>query len=79
MNSIDLNSLCDVELVVGLPCILSMLKCVHALIKITQNKDNVFMCDFLEFVKLAQQKLYRFYYDPYAKYEDPTFDEFNSI
>jgi hypothetical protein len=29
-------------------------ECVHALIKIAQNKDNVFMCDFLEFVKLAQ-------------------------
>ncbi len=39
----------------------------------------MFMSDFLDFVKLAQQELYQFYYDPYAKYEDLTFDEFNSI
>jgi hypothetical protein len=74
----NLNCLCDVELVLGLPCILLMFECVHALIKIAQNKD-VFMCNFVEFVKLTQQELYRFYYDPYAKYEDLTFDEFNSI
>ncbi len=55
-----------------------MLECVHTLIKIAQNKD-VFMCDFVEFVKLAQQKLYQFLYDPYAKYENLAFDEFNSI
>jgi len=30
----NLNSLCDVELIFGLPCILLMLECVHALIKI---------------------------------------------
>ncbi len=31
------------------------------------------------FVKLAQHELYQFYCDFYAKYEDLTFDEFNSI
>jgi hypothetical protein len=34
-----LNSLCDVEPIFGLPCIVSMFECVHALIIITQNKD----------------------------------------
>jgi len=34
-----LNSLCDVEPIFGLPCIVSMFDCVHALIIITQNKD----------------------------------------
>ncbi len=46
--------------------------------KIAQNKD-VFMCNFVESIKLAQLELYWFYCDPYAKYEDSTFDEFNSI
>ncbi len=40
---------------------------------------NVFMCDFVESVKLAQIKLYKLYYDPYTKFDDPTFDEFNVI
>jgi hypothetical protein len=74
-----MNSLCDLELIVGLPYILPMLECVHALIKTAHNKDNVSMCNFLEFVKLAQQELFQFYCDPYAKYEDSAFDEFNSI
>jgi hypothetical protein len=75
----NLNSLCDVELILlGLPCILLMFGCVHALMKIAQNKD-VFMCNFVESIKLAQLELYWFYCDPYAKYEDSTFDEFNSI
>ncbi len=28
---------------------------------------------------MAQQKFYRFYYDPYVKFEDPTFNDFNAI
>jgi hypothetical protein len=55
-----------------------MFECVHALINLTQNKD-LFMCDFLIVVKLAQQKLYWLYYDLFAKYEVETFDYFNSI
>ncbi len=74
----NLNYLSDVELILKLACILSMLEYVHVLIKITQKKD-VFVCDFVESIKLAQQQLYWLYCDPYAKYEDSTFDEFNSI
>jgi hypothetical protein len=31
------------------------------------------------FVKLAQVELYTFYCDPYAKFKDPTFDNFHPI
>jgi hypothetical protein len=72
------NSLCDVEVIPGLRCILSLLKCVHALIKVAQIKD-VFVCNFVEVVKVTQQEFYRLYCDPYAKFEDPTFDNFNVI
>ncbi len=74
----NLNSLCDVEFILKLPCILLMFEYVHALIKIAQRKD-VFMCNFVESIKLARRKLYRLYCNPYAKYEDSAFDEFNSI
>jgi hypothetical protein len=33
----------------------------------------------VDFVKVAQQKFYRFYCDPYVKFEDPTFKDFNAI
>jgi len=70
-----LNALCDVEFILGLPYVFPLLECVHLLIKVTQNKD-VFVCDF---VKVAQQKLYRFYHDLIVKYESPNFEDFNSI
>jgi hypothetical protein len=33
----------------------------------------------VEVVKVAQQKFYRLYFDPYVKFEDTTFDNFNVI
>jgi len=33
----------------------------------------------MEAMKGAQQNLYLLYYDPCAKFEDPTFDDFNAI
>jgi hypothetical protein len=33
----------------------------------------------MEFVKIAQQELFRFYYDLYAKFEDSIFNDFNII
>ncbi len=50
---------CDIEFIIGLPFILLMLECVHALIKFALNKD-VFVCDFVKFVKLAQQEYISF-------------------
>lgn len=33
----NLNAMCDVELIMGLPCILPLLECLHTLIKIAQG------------------------------------------
>ncbi len=33
----------------------------------------------MEGVKLAQHKLYKLYCDPYIRFDDPTFDDFNAI
>jgi hypothetical protein len=30
----NLNAMCDVELILGLPCVQPLLKCLHTLIKI---------------------------------------------
>lgn len=74
----NLNFLCDVEVILGLRCILPLFECVHNLIKVAQIK-NVFVCNFVEIVKVAQQEFYSFYSDPYAKFEDPTSNIFNVI
>jgi len=35
----NLKSLCDVEIILRLPCILLFFKCVHVLIKVAKGKD----------------------------------------
>jgi hypothetical protein len=50
-----LNSLCDVEFILGLPCIMPLLECVHMLIKFTQVRD-VFVYNFVDIVEMAHQK-----------------------
>jgi hypothetical protein len=74
----NLIVLCDVEVILGIPCILTTFECVHALIKIAHSMD-VFVCEFVEFVKLAHQKLYWFHCDLYVNYEDHGFDDSNFI
>ncbi len=48
------------------------------LTKIAQHK-NIFVCDFVNFVKLAQYELYRFNCNPYAKLKNSTFEYYNYI
>lgn len=70
--------LCEIDLILGFPCMLPLLEIMNTLIKIAQG-TNVFVYDFVDVVKLAQQELYLLYYDPYAKFEDLAFDDINSI
>ncbi len=63
------------ELVLGLPCILSTLEVMHTLIKYVYKWD-VFICEFLDTVKLIEVELYRLYVNLFYKYDDPTFNEF---
>jgi hypothetical protein len=74
----NLNGMCEVEFILGLPYIFPLLECVHTLIKISQGR-NVFVCDFVESVKKVQQKLYKLYCDLYTRFDDLTFDDFNVI
>jgi len=77
-TSKNLSVLCDMELILGLPCLLRLLECVHNLINIVQGQD-VFVCNLVEVVKLAQLELYRLYCHSFTKFKDVTFDDFNAI
>jgi len=74
----NLNEMCDIEFILGLCCNLPLFEIIHMLIQIAQGKD-VFVCDFVNFVKFVQHELYKPYCDPYAKFEDLDFDDFNLI
>jgi hypothetical protein len=75
-ENLDLS--CDLELVFGLPCILPMLEMVHTLIKYAQRQD-VFICEFIDDVKSIEVKLHRLYVDPFCKYDDYAFNEFTVV
>jgi hypothetical protein len=47
----------------------------HTLIKYAQRWD-VFICEFLDTVKLAEVELYQLYVNPFYKYDDLAFNEF---
>jgi hypothetical protein len=54
--------LCDIEVVMGLACIMFLLESVHALIKFAQAYDT-FVCGFVIVVKMCCAKLYNMYFD----------------
>jgi hypothetical protein len=74
----NLQKLLDLELIFGLHCILSLLELVQTLIKYTQGKD-VYICDFVEAIKMCKVKLYELYIYHECKFKDETFNAFHSL
>jgi hypothetical protein len=64
--------LCDVEIVMGLTCVLPMLEEVQNLNKLAQNID-CFICDFVVVMKLIQVDLYKVYVDPKCHFSHVQF------
>jgi hypothetical protein len=58
----NLLNLCDIDMIFGLPCILPMLESMNGLMKFAHGKD-VFVCDYIIFVKICQGDLYKMYND----------------
>jgi hypothetical protein len=38
---------------------------------------GMFVYNFMDVIKMAQHELFKLYYNPFTKYENPTFYEFN--
>jgi hypothetical protein len=67
--------LCDVEVFLGLTCIMPLLEAVHAFIKFAQAQD-CFVCDFITFMKMCCAELYNMYFDLEKKYSHEHFKAF---
>ncbi len=59
----------NVELIIGLNCILLLLELVYTLIKYAQERD-VYVYDFVEVIKISISKLYELYIDLECKFKD---------
>jgi hypothetical protein len=62
----------------GLHDIVPFLDCVHALIKLAQSYD-VFVCNFIDAMKVCQLQFFWLYSNPYIKIDDPILNELNAF
>jgi hypothetical protein len=53
----NMGYLSDIQMIMGLICIMPLLKVVHTLIKFVQGQ-NTFVCDFVTSVKICCVELY---------------------
>jgi hypothetical protein len=74
----NLNLLCEIELLLGLACILPMLEALNYLIKFSQH-TTCFVCDMVTAVKLCQADLYSWYVDSDTTYSADVFCKFKDI
>jgi hypothetical protein len=68
----NLNLLCEIEFLLGLACILSMLEALNYLLKFSQQ-TTYFVCDMVAVVKLCQADLYSWYVDSDTAYATDVF------
>jgi hypothetical protein len=72
------ENLCDLQVLLGLVCILPMLESVHALIKIAQMRD-LYVCDLVATIKVNQDDIYMTYCYQTSKFTIDNFWAFKSL
>jgi hypothetical protein len=72
------SGLTDVQIVVGLGCLLPMLKATNALMKAAQHNE-VFVCDYLAGVKTLQTDLANMYVEPRTRFTQGPFWDFIAL
>ncbi len=72
----NVQKLLDIELILSLHYILPFLELVHMLIKYAQRQD-VYICDFVETIKMCKSKMYELYNDLECKFKDEVFNGFH--
>jgi hypothetical protein len=70
--------LCDLQVLLGLACILPLLEPIHALIKFTQIRD-VYVRDLMVVIMVCQGDIYMMYYDQTSKFTTNNFWAFKSL
>jgi hypothetical protein len=70
--------LCDVAMLLVLPCVLPLLECVNELMKFAQSRD-VFIFDYIAAVKICQADLYMMYMDSETSFKKQHFQMFCDV
>jgi hypothetical protein len=72
------SGLTDVQIIVGLTCLMPMLRMANGLMKATQ-KNDVFVCDYLAAIKIFQRDPAQMYIEPQSRFTHELFWDFNSM
>jgi len=68
----------DIEVLLSLALFIRLLNVVHALIKLSQAID-IFVCDFMQAIKLCQSELARLFIDRESSYSKEDFRAYNDL
>ncbi len=74
----NLELLCDCELILGLPCLMPMMKVVHTFIKYVQC-INDFIMNFMNVVNLGKVYLFCLYTNSLSNFDYYLFDDFTKV
>jgi hypothetical protein len=74
----NFDFLVDIELLLSLACFISLLDVVHYLIRLSQARD-IFICDFMQAIKLCQEELARKFIDVDTAYNISDFQQYTSL
>jgi hypothetical protein len=74
----NFDLLVDIEVLLSLACFIPLLECVHYLIKLSQARD-IFICDFIQSVKVCQEELARKFIDGMTSYAQADFVRYHEL
>jgi hypothetical protein len=75
---LNYENLCDLQVLLGLVCIMPLLESIHALIMSAQMKD-LYVCDLVVVIKVNQVDIYMMYCDQTSKFTIDNFWAFKSL
>jgi hypothetical protein len=75
---VNFDFLVDLEVLLSLCCIIPLLHAVNQFIKLSQARD-VFICDFMEALKLCQQDLAQKYINPISAFNHMDFSVYHEV
>ncbi len=70
--------LCDLELILALPCLMPMLEVIHTFIKYAQHQD-VFIVNFVDAMNSAEAELFHLHANPIFSFDNLVFDDFTKL
>jgi len=74
----NFDVLVDIEVLLSLALFIPLLNAMHVLIKLSQARD-IFVCDFMQAIKLCQSELARLFIDCESSYSKEDFPAYNDL